>query len=315
MKQVHYPVMSREVLENLEPSSPGEILVDGTLGEGGHTELFLSQFPRLRVVGVETDETVLHRAKERLAPFNDRIILWNGWFDDFFLKYSRIVAFEDAPSRILLDLGISTYHLKLSGRGFSFKGDEPLDMRLGKSAGLTAAEILNRYPEEDLVSVFSAYGEERYSKRIASAVVKERKHQSFQAASQFVKTVLDSVPSKYRRGPIHPATRCFQALRIEVNRELERLRTGLVSAFDVLKPKGRIGVISFHSLEDRIVKNFFRELAKRCVCPPELPKCECGGKARARLITRKPLRPGEEEVDQNPPSRSAKFRVLEKAEE
>jgi 16S rRNA (cytosine1402-N4)-methyltransferase len=314
MKPVHYPVLYREVLEYLEPKSPAEVLVDGTLGEGGHTELFLSRFPRLHVVGVETDPVMLERAKERLRNYHDRVTFWNGWFDELFLNFEEKTGMDKQPGAILLDLGISTFHLKQSGRGFSFQGDEPLDMRLGKNSGLTAAEILNRYPFEDLVSVFSCYGEERYSKRIARSVVKKRDSEPFNTTGQFRETVESAVPSKYRHGPIHPATRCFQALRVEVNRELDRLETALTAAFDTLSPGGRFGVISFHSLEDRKVKHFFREMAKRCTCPPEEPKCICGGTPRAALITRKPVRPKEAEVRENPPSRSAKLRVLQKEE-
>ncbi|MFP4441679.1 MAG: 16S rRNA (cytosine(1402)-N(4))-methyltransferase RsmH [Spirochaetia bacterium] len=315
MKPVHYPVLHREVLEYLEPKSPEDILVDGTLGEGGHTELFLSRFPRLKVIGVETDPVMLERAKERLRSYHERVTFWNGWFDEFFLHYRQETGLDRQPGMILLDLGISTFHLKQSGRGFSFQGDEPLDMRLGKNSGLTASEVLNRYPLEDLVSVFSCYGEERYSKRIARAVVKKRDLEPFTTTAQFRDTVESAVPPQYRRGPIHPATKCFQALRIEVNRELDRLEAALAAAFNTLSPGGRFGVISFHSLEDRKVKHFFREMARKCTCPPEEPKCVCGGIPRASLITRKPVRPGETEIRENPASRSAKLRVLEKEEQ
>ena len=309
MDIVHRSVLKKEVLDLLAPRKSGELLIDCTLGEGGHSESFLSSFPDLRVVGLDADENIQAVAKKRLAGYGERIRFFNVWSNTFFREYP---LGDERPDSILFDLGISVYHYEKSGRGFSFSKDEPLDMRLEPGLEISAADIVNNYPEEELADLIYEFGEERYSRRIARAIVKARSLERITATSQFSDIIWNSVPKDYRYGRIHPGTRTFQALRIAVNGELARLESSLVSALKVLKPGGRMGVIAFHSLEDRIVKHYFREKSKSCTCPPEWPVCRCGGKPVVRVLTKKAIRPSESEIHDNPPSRSARFRVIEK---
>jgi len=314
MEYVHKSVMLKEVLESLAPSGNEPcILVDGTLGEGGHSLAFLEQFPNLRLIGIDTDREIQEKAKFRLRDYADRCRFVNSWYDEFFTQASG----EEPVDRILLDLGISIFHYQESQRGFSFSKEEPLDMRLSVNAGPSAADFLADHKAEEIARVLFEYGEERYSRRIAAAVLRAREEQGSAyirnlSSKEFAELIWKAVPADYRHGRIHPATRSFQALRIEVNHELERIDRALRGAFKLLKPSGRLGVISFHSLEDRLVKRYFQELAKACICPPNLPRCECGGKPRAKILTKKPLEAQAEELKVNPPSRSAKFRVVEK---
>ncbi len=286
-------------------------MVDGTLGEGGHAEAMLSAWPELRLAGVEADADVLSIARRRLERFGARVETYGEWFDEFFADYPQ--RFDRAPDRILLDLGISMYHYARSGRGFSFAREEPLDMRLRIGEGLTAADIVNDTPLDELEGLIREYGEERLAGRIARSIVRERVREPIRTARQLAELIWRAVPVGYRHGRIHPATRTFQALRIAVNDELGRLQRGLEAAFQVLEPEGRIGVITFHSLEDRIVKRFFRGKNRTCTCPPELPECRCGGKREAFLLTPKPVSADEEETRANPASRSAHLRAVRKA--
>ncbi|MFP4490162.1 MAG: 16S rRNA (cytosine(1402)-N(4))-methyltransferase RsmH [Spirochaetaceae bacterium] len=309
MDTVHYSVMTEEVLEYLAPKTENALLIDATLGEGGHSEKFLSTFPGLRVVGIDADEQILEKAKQRLAPYGDRFRGYNSWFNVFFREYP---LGGEQPDLILFDLGISMYHYERGERGFTFQKDEPLDMRLNGNLEIAAMDIVNTYPEEELREIISEYGEERYAGSIARAICREREKGEIRTSAALASVIRSTVPPKYRYGSIHPATRTFQAIRIMVNGELVRLEAALSNSLQVLKVGGRIGVISFHSLEDRIVKRFFREKNKDCTCPPDWPICKCGGKRVVDILTKKPLRPTEEEVNKNPPSRSAKFRVVEK---
>ena len=316
MVAVHTPVLLEECLSCLCPADiAGDkslFMVDATLGEGGHTEAFLRRCASLSVAGVDADTAILERARLRLSEFAGRVMFFNGWADAFFSEYPKELP---APDIILMDLGISLFHYEKSGRGFSFRHAEPLDMRLDSSLPKTAASIVNKMPENELSRILFEYGEERYSRRIAAAIVERRRGAPFRSAAELAECVYSVVPPSYRHGRIHPATRSFQALRIAVNGELDRLPIMLEKAFAALKSGGLFGVITFHSLEDRIVKNAFRDLAKSCTCPPEMPICECVGKARAELVTKKPAMPSEAEVADNPPSRSAKLRVIKKAAE
>lgn len=309
---VHVPVMYREVLEYLAPEKKEGLLVDCTMGEGGHSELFLKEYPHLNVVGLDADASIQEVAKERLAPYAERARFFNTWFNLFFRDYP---LGGERPHRILFDLGISVYHFERSGRGFTFRADEPLDMRLDSYLETTAADIVNDYPEEQLADIFYHYGEERYSRRIAAAVVRARKSGPLETSKALEEVIWKAVPEGYRRGRLHPATRSFQALRIAVNGELARLEQALEYALRVLEPGGRIGVISFHSLEDRIVKRFFQGKNKTCTCPEDWPMCKCEGEPIVKILTKKPLVPSEDEVESNPPSRSAKFRVAQKMKE
>jgi 16S rRNA (cytosine1402-N4)-methyltransferase len=305
---VHQSVMIQEVLGFLVPPADGGLMIDATLGEGGHSEVFLQRYPRLSVIGLDADASILAIARERLSPFADRARLVNAWFGSFLREYRG----ERPPDLVLMDLGISRFHYEASGRGFSFDRDEPLDMRLGVDLTTTAADIVNTAEPTEIADILFRYGEERFARPIVSRIMREREREPIESSRRLAAIVASAVPDKYRHMRIHPATRTFQALRIAVNRELEQLETGLAEALRILAPGGRIGVISFHSLEDRIVKLFFREKSKECTCPPEWPICQCGGKAELRAVTGKPVTASEEEVSLNPASRSAKLRVAEK---
>ena len=294
MEIVHYPVLHEEVLANLPIKDGDSLMIDCTTGEGGHTSLFLSRYPDLKVIGLDRDRVIQQKAIERLRPFGSRFTPVLSSFDDYLES-----AAPDIADAILFDLGISMFHYVESERGFSFRRDEKLDMRLNPEEGISAADIVNGYQEEALADVIYRYGEERYSRRIARAIVARRQEKAIERSAELAEIIAGAVPREYRYGRIHPATRTFQALRIEVNGELSRIEPALRSAIRVLRKGGRIGVITFHSLEDRIVKWFFKdEEAKE---DPEI-----------RIITKKPIVPSEKEEEENAPSRSAKLRVIEK---
>ena len=311
MEIVHYSVLKEEVCSYLKPDSSGQLLIDGTMGEGGHSYMFLSRYDDLKVIGLDADPEIQKIAIERLKDFNGRVNFRHTWFNDYFRDYSE----DERPDRILLDLGISVFHYEKSGGGFSFQKDEALDMRLNRGRGISAEDMVNDFDEKELADLIYEYGEEKYSRRIASAICRDRKEKRISSSLQLAELIKHSVPSSYRYGRIHPATRTFQAIRIAVNSELDRLDEVLKDALNVLKIGGRLGVITFHSLEDRAVKHFFREMNKSCICPPEFPICKCGGVRIVRTLTRKPVIPSEKEVLENPPSRSAKLRVVEKLAE
>ncbi len=309
---MHSSVLKEEVYRYLEPKVQNELLIDATLGEGGHSEVFLERSEDIRVVGLDADQEILSVAKERLIPFSDRVRTFNIWFNTFFSHYP---LGNERPDKILFDLGISNFHYKKARRGFSFERDEPLDMRLDHRLEISAMDIINEYPENELADLIFDFGEERLSRRIARAVVLARKTSPIETTGELKEIIWQAVPVSYRYGRIHPATRTFQAIRIVVNGELARLSVVLQQALMVLKKGGRMGVISFHSLEDRIVKEFFREKNKQCTCPPEWPICKCGGIRVVDILTKKPVTAGDDEMKENPSSRSAKFRVVEKLEE
>lgn len=313
MEIVHTPVLLNECLKYLSPI--GEkyenhcLMIDSTLGEGGHTFNFLSKYKNLEIIGVDADFVIQERAKKRLSEFGNRIHFYNGWFNDFYKNYP---SEYEKPNLILFDLGISVFHYEKSQRGFSFRYDEKLDMRLNPNSEVSAENLVNELSEEKLANLIYLYGEEKLSRKIAKAIVEARKGGKIESSKQLAEIIWNAVPSSYRYAQIHPATRTFQALRIAVNGELKRLPSALHNAFNVLKPDGKMGVITFHSLEDRIVKNYFRNLGKKCVCPPEVAICRCGGTPCAEILTHKPICPTQEEIKQNSPSRSAKLRVVRK---
>ena len=310
---VHTPVLLEQTVSLLSPEGEnyknGGFMIDSTLGEGGHSYAFLQRFPDLRIMGLDVDEQIQKRARERLSVFGKRMSFYRGWFTDFYADYPSSLP---RPDIILFDLGISIFHYECSGRGFSFRSDEALDMRLNPAEGKTAADLVNNLRADELADLFYRFADERFSRRIAQAIEKSRRLSPFTSAKQLADCIYAAVPAPYRFGPIHPATKSFQALRIAVNKETERLENVLDKAFAVLNPGGKMGVITFHSLEDKTVKNYFKQCAKNCICPPEQAVCTCFGKARAALITRKPVSADEKEVAENPPSRSAKLRVLRK---
>ncbi len=312
MQSFHKSVLLKEILDILRPKENDGLLVDGTLGEGGHTEAFLQAYPKLKVIGIDVDAEIQELAKIRLSAFGDRVSYYLGWSDVFFEDYPSSC---DKPNLILLDLGISMYHYVASKRGFSFAVDESLDMRLSPSLALKASDIVNSYPREQIADILKSYGEERWAFNIASSVVKKRNLKKIETAKELADLICEAIPAKYRYGRTNPATKSFQALRIAVNNELSRLPRLLKLSFDSLKVGGRMGVITFHSLEDRIVKQYFKSLEKACVCPPSFPICKCGKTPSAKILTKKAVCPTEEEVACNNAARSAKFRAIEKIKE
>jgi 16S rRNA (cytosine1402-N4)-methyltransferase len=307
---IHKPVLLNEVVALLNDEQEELVFVDATLGEGGHAEAFLSRNPRLILFGIERDKSVMERAGKRLDHFGGRVRLFRMDYCEFFRSLTELV--DRSPQRIFFDLGVSMFHYQASGRGFSFRRPEALDMRLDIEKGITAAELIATSSKEELKDLIRNYGEERYASGISAAIVRERERRAIEDSKALAEIIWKAVPPSYRYGRIHPATRTFQALRIAVNGELELLGTVLPLAFACLSIGGRMGIISFHSLEDRIVKRFFRERNKSCTCPPESPICQCGGQRQARLLTRKPVMATEAEIQDNPASRSARLRVLEK---
>ena len=318
----HVSVMLDEVLKFLQPTS-GSLYIDGTLGGGGHTAAILERSaPDGRVLGIDTDEQALQRVRAQFSDFVDsgRLVLVHGNFADM-----GSIAIENgftSVQGVLLDLGFSSDQMDNPQRGFSFGADGPLDMRLDSTLATSAADLVNTASEQELADIFFKYGEERRSRQIARRIVYERKQGAITRTAQLARIAAAGVP--FKPGTIHPATRVFQALRIAVNQELERLETVLPQILDLLeRPKdvveeadeqrgGRMAIIAFHSLEDRIVKEFMRREATDCICPPRMPVCICGHKARLHILTSKPLTPGIQETERNPRARSAKLRVAER---
>jgi 16S rRNA (cytosine1402-N4)-methyltransferase len=310
MEFVHRPVMLQEVLEGLGPRSGGTY-VDCTLGGAGHSKAILEQTsPNGRLVGLDQDPEALAAAKERLAPFGDRVVLARANFAELDEVLNRLRIKE--IDGILFDLGVSSYQLDNPARGFSYQHDAALDMRMDPEQETTAAELVNNLPVAELAKIIKDYGEERWASRIAAFIGEERKSRRIETTGQLVEVIKKAVPAGARREGPHPAKRTFQALRIAVNRELEILQDAVRSAVSFLRPGGRICVITFHSLEDRIVKDLFRQLSSPCTCPREFPVCVCGGKKVVRIITTKPVIAGAVELEENPRARSAKLRIAEK---
>ncbi len=310
MDTFHTPVMVGEVITALRCRA-GTVTVDGTVGGGGHAEAILENTaPDGILIGIDADAEALGAAKKRLARFGKRAILTKGNFADMetMLAEKKIGKVDG----ILLDLGVSSHQLDAAERGFSFTQDAPLDMRMDRSRPTSASDLVNTLPWEELARIIRDYGEERMAGRIARAIAKERTHSPLRTTRDLAGVVLRASPPDAERQRIHPATRTFQALRIAVNDELSSLRKALADGMERLKPGGRFSVISFHSLEDRIVKNAFRAGEKGCLCPPDLPLCTCGKKPSLRVLTRKPIVPGDEEIRANPRSRSAKLRTAER---
>ena len=313
----HVSVMLNEVLKFLQPTSGG-LYIDGTLGGAGHTAAILEQSaPGGRVLGIDTDEQALGRVRGQFPDLveSGRLVLAHGNFADM-----SAIASENgfmSVQGVLLDLGFSSDQMDDPQRGFAFSADGPLDMRLDTSLATSAADLVNTASEHELADIFWKYGEEKRSRQIARRIIRERERAAITRTGQLARIAAAGVP--FKPGTIHPATRVFQALRIAVNAELERLEAVLPQILDLLaKPDngvqehgGRMAIIAFHSLEDRIVKDFMRREATDCICPPRIPVCICGHKARLRILTSKPLTPGVQEIEKNPRARSAKFRVAE----
>ncbi len=298
--------MVREVVDTLRVD-PGGWFVDCTLGMGGHSRAMLEASPSVNVLGIDRDSEALERASAALAGFGPRFRSVHANFKDVAAWRSVL---PEAPAGLLADLGLSGYQLR-AGRGFSFRDEASLDMRMDPEEGESVAEFIAAAGEDDLAGVLRTFGEEPFAKRIARAVVSAREQAPIRDAATLAGIVEKAVPRKFH-GRIHPATRTFQALRIHVNRELENLRGFLEEAVDALQTGGRIVVLAYHSLEDRIVKETFRDLARGCICPPRMPVCGCGRTKTLRLVTRGAQRPGPDEVAANPASRSARMRAGEK---
>jgi 16S rRNA (cytosine1402-N4)-methyltransferase len=310
MDAFHKPVLIAEAVASLQCRS-GAVYVDGTLGGGGHAfEILRNSAPDGRLIGIDTDGDALREARRRLASFGDRKVLVKGNFADMgnILSGMKIAAVEG----ILLDLGVSSHQLDTAERGFSFTQDAPLDMRMNRDRGPDAADLVHTLSAEALEGIIRRFGEERWAGRIARAIVTRRGQSPIRTTGDLAGVVAGAVPKSADTARIHPATRTFQALRIAVNDELAALQRALNDGMDCLKPGGRFSVISFHSLEDRIVKNAFRDAEQGCICPPDLPVCACGRKPTMKVVTRKPVVPGDAEIRDNPRARSAKLRTAER---
>ena len=308
-RNIHQPVLMREVVDLLSPRA-GAVIVDGTIGMGGHSEALLSAHPTIEIIGIDRDEDALSIAKKRLASFGDRVRLVHGNYRDCVDLLSALDV--DRIDGFLLDLGLSSLQLDRPERGFSFRASGPLDMRMDRTSGASAADLVNDASAEELSGIISRYGEERFAHRIASAIVAARTKGRIETTDELARIVYDAIPRKFHPPRIHPATRTFQALRIAVNDELSNLESGLEASFSILSAGGVMAVISFHSLEDRIVKGFFRYKALSCICPPDLPVCMCDKKVEMEVLTKKPIVPSDEEIDANPRARSAKLRAARK---
>lgn len=310
MAYEHIPVMLAEVVRWLDPK-PGGLFVDGTIGGCGHAAAICTAIaPDGIFFGMDQDRDAVDNAVRVLKDFKATVHLYHGNF----VKMPDFLSQMNAPEvdGILLDLGISLHHVAASGRGFSFRKDEPLDMRMDTRSRVNARELVNGLAEAELRRLFQRFGEERRAKQIVHKIVLERKRNEIRTSAQLADIVSRAVPRAAWKPGFHPATRVFMALRIAVNRELERLEQFLDTAVDFLKPGGRICVLSFHSLEDRIVKQRFRALESPCTCPPDLPVCACGREASLKVLTKKAQRPTAEEVMANPMARSTKLRAAEK---
>lgn len=306
----HLPVMPAEVLHYLAPQ-PGGIFVDGTVGGAGHAGLLLeASAPDGLVIGFDRDPTALSAAAARLAPYGERARLIRSNFAGMGDHLAALGI--GAIDGLLLDLGVSSHQLDTGERGFSFRTDAPLDMRMDPELSATAADLVNELPEDELTRLIGEYGEERWAKRIAAFIVRARAEAPITTTLQLVDLVKGAIPKAKWEERLHPATRTFQALRIAVNDELGSLEQGLATGLGLLKKGGRAVVISFHSLEDRIVKESFRSLAGGCTCPKDLPRCVCGRTPQLKILTGRPVRAGEREVAANPRARSAKLRAAEK---
>lgn len=309
MEYTHKPVLLRECLEGLN-IRPGGIYVDGTLGRAGHSREIAKRLDAGRLIAIDRDQAALDAASARLEGLMDRVTLVRGNFGDL----TNILAAlgVDGVDGMLFDLGVSSPQLDDGSRGFSYLQDAPLDMRMDQSAPLTAREVVNGWSQEELKRILWQYGEERYSGPIAAAIVRAREQAPIETTGQLAELIRSAMPAKARREKQHPAKRSFQAVRIAVNDELGEVERLLDSALDALKPGGRLAVISFHSLEDRLVKTAYGEWARGCTCPPDFPVCVCGKSPKVKLIGKRPIVADDKELAENPRARSAKLRVAEK---
>ncbi len=310
MEFSHVTVLLKETVDNLN-LKPNGIYVDGTLGGGGHSEYLLSKLgDEGRLIGIDQDLDAHKAAGERLARFGDKFVPVHNNF----VNIKQVVEELGLPGidGMIMDLGVSSYQLDEAERGFSYMNDGALDMRMDRKSEITAWHIVNEYSEKAIYELIRDYGEEKWASRIAKFIGEARRNGEIRTTFELVDIIKAAIPAKARQDGPHPAKRTFQAIRIEVNNELGIIEQVIRDGLSVMNKGGRMGIITFHSLEDRIVKQTFKDLGTSCKCPPEMPICQCGGKAAAKVITRKPILPSDEEIEENPRSRSAKLRVIEK---
>ena len=308
----HKSVLLEETVDSLN-IKPDGIYVDGTLGGGGHAFEVCSRLgEKGRLIGIDQDADAIRAASERLSVFGDRVtVVRNNYVNIAEVLASLGIEKVDG---IYLDLGVSSYQLDTAERGFTYREeDAPLDMRMDQRGSETAADIVNTYSESELYRIIRDYGEDRFAKNIAKHIVKRRQEKPFETAGELAETIRAAIPARVRATGGHPAKRTFQAIRIELNHELDVLENSIDRMIDFLNPGGRLSIITFHSLEDRIVKNRFRINENPCTCPPEFPVCMCGKKSKGRVVTRKPIVPTEEELETNKRSKSSKLRVFERS--
>ncbi|MDT8716626.1 16S rRNA (cytosine(1402)-N(4))-methyltransferase RsmH [Clostridium sp. 19966] len=309
MEFKHLSIMLNECIEGLDIKKTG-IYVDCTLGGGGHSKFILEHLSEEgRLIGIDQDMDAINAAKERLKDYKNVTYVNDNFYNiDAILRKLDIEKVDG----ILMDLGVSSYQLDNAERGFSYMNDAKLDMRMDRHQEQSAYDVVNYYEEKELERIIRDYGEEKFARRIASFISERRSQKPIESTLELVDIIKAAIPARARREGPHPAKRTFQAIRIEVNKELEILNKTIEDAVNNLNPKGRLAIITFHSLEDRIVKNKFKQLEKPCICPPQFPICQCGKVPEIKIVTRKPIEPSENEIEINPRSRSAKLRIAEK---
>ena len=307
----HKSVLLYETVDSLN-IKPDGIYVDGTLGGGGHAYKVCSRLGKHgRLIGIDQDADAIAAATKRLEPFADKVTVVRSNYENI-ASVLHDLGIEKVDG-IYLDLGVSSYQLDTASRGFTYREDAPLDMRMDQRNTQTAADIVNTYSETELYHIIRDYGEDRFAKNIAKHIVQRRQEKPYETTGELIETIKAAIPAKIRATGGHPAKRTFQAIRIELNHELDVLNRSIDTMIDLLNPGGRLSIITFHSLEDRIVKKRFRDNENPCICPPEFPVCMCGRKSKGTVITRKPIVPGEEELEYNKRSKSSKLRVFERA--
>ena len=310
MEFKHISVLFEETIEGLH-IKPDGIYVDGTMGGAGHGRAVCERLSSEgRYIGIDQDEAAIKVGTERLAPFADRVSIVRSNYADMVSVVHGLGI--DKVDGIMLDLGVSSYQLDTVERGFSYREDAPLDMRMDQRNPMTARDIVNDYSEMELFHIIRDYGEDRFAKNIAKHIVMEREKGPIETTGQLIDIIKRAIPMKFQKTAGHPAKRTFQAIRIELNHELSVLEDNLNGMIDLLNPGGRLCIITFHSLEDRIVKNIFKKNENPCICPPGFPVCTCGMESKGKVITRKPVLPGEKELAENSRSKSAKLRVFER---
>lgn len=305
----HVSVLLNESIDGLKIKDDG-IYVDGTLGGAGHSKEIVKKLKSGRLIGIDQDLNAIKKASQELIEYEDKVTIVHSNFRNIkeVLRNLNI----DAVDGVLLDLGVSSHQLDEGERGFSYNQEARLDMRMNTEQDFSAWDVVNKYSKHELTRIIKEYGEERWANRIADFIVQEREQKAIDTTEELVEVIKKAIPKGARRDGPHPAKRTFQAIRIEVNSELEILRETIIDICDILNPEGRVCIITFHSLEDRIIKQIFKELNRDCICPPEFPICKCDKKKELEIITRKPIAPTQQELERNPRARSAKLRVGEK---